>query len=825
MTYQSSSTTAAMSPPQSAPLSPSLCKHCQLSIPASRSDSTFCCAGCEAVHGFINSSGLGQYYLFKKDNPGKRQRERTETYRFMDDPVFRTRYIKESDQGLARIAFFLDGIHCAACIWLLERLPQLSPAITSARVDFGRNLVHIGFKTSEIKVSEVACILHAIGYPPSPCEAEGERSKEQQHNRIFLLRIGVAAACAMNIMMLSVSLYEGQHSGIDPFYQSLMMWGCLLLSLPPMIFSAIPFYQNSWSGLQRGILHIDLPIAAAIVLAFIASCYNTFVGRDQIYFDSIVSLIFLLLVGRWLQRRSVQRALEASDLIASFTPRSALRLKDGKTEEIFVESLQPGDAIEIPPASIVPADARLVDGPTYLDLSVLTGESVPVEAHRGDTLFAGTSNIGRKVTAVVQRLGRHTRLGEIMSQVEAHANARPAIEMFLDRISRRFVVILLLASSATFLCWLPFGAAKALDATVALLVVSCPCVLALATPLTFSLALSRAARSGLLIKSADALERLTSIKVIALDKTRTLTRGELRVQSFDAINQNSYQREALTALALLEQNQAHPLAQPLRAFAIEKLATLPTQVASNIEAIPGCGLRGRIDGKVWQIGSPRWIAQTLGEAGQADAYLELLANLERQAMTPIVVAHSAPVCVLGISDSLRDESLTMVQELQRQGMKVAILSGDSQAVVTAVAKQLGIAESLALGELSPEQKAEQVKALKQCGPVLMVGDGVNDTAALSCADVGFGVHGSAEACLKVADIYSRRPELDALTDCLDGAQRTFTIIKRNLLFSGFYNLLGSLLAIFGILGPLGAAILMPISSLTVVLHARQGRSF
>ncbi|MBX7143092.1 MAG: heavy metal translocating P-type ATPase [Oligoflexia bacterium] len=823
MTYINSSITAAAEVPETR--SEHFCKHCRLSVPPTRSTSDFCCAGCEAVHSFINSSGLGQYYIFKKDAPGKRRRELMDSYRFMDDPVFLQRYVRSITKAQSRITFFLDGIHCAACIWLLERLPQLSKAISAARVDFGRNLVHVNFKTEGISVSEIARILHAIGYPPSPCEADGLREKEQQHNRIFLLRMGVAAACAMNIMMLSVSLYEGAVSGIEPMYRGLLMWGCLILSLPPMLFSAVPFYENAWNGLQRGILHIDLPIAAAIVLAFLASCVNTFIGRDQIYFDSIASLIFLLLVGRWLQRRSVQKALDASDLIASFTPRWARRIVAGKTEEIFVESLKPGDAIEIPANAIIPADARLVDGHTHLDLSVLTGESLPVEARRDDILFAGTTNVGAPVVAIVQRLGRETRLGQIMAQVEAQSSARPAIEMFLDRVSRRFVALLLVASIVTGLAWFSSGATQALDATVALLVVSCPCVLALATPLTFSMALSRAARSGMLIKSGEAIERLTAVKVIALDKTRTLTSGGLSVQTFTCLSSEDDKLSALTALALLEQNQSHPLARCLREFALQQLPSAPTCPPSTVKNIAGCGVQAIIDGESWYIGSPRWIASLLGSAALDAHYAASLAQITRAAQTPVVIAQDRPLCVIGVSDSLRPESATVVKQMQNRGFTLAILSGDSQAVVTKAAHDLGIPVELAMGELSPEQKAAKVQELKRIGPVLMVGDGVNDTAALSLADVGLGVHGSAEACLKVADVYSRQAGLQCVVECLEGAQRTLHIVKRNLIFSGFYNLLGSTLAVTGMLGPLGAAVLMPISSLSVVLHARLGRSY
>lgn len=802
----------------------SVCAHCKLPIPLKRQNSTFCCTGCEAVFRFIQASGFGEYYNLKKDSIGKAVQDLCTSYGYMDDETFHATYVTNLTSNTQQISFFLSGIHCAACIWLLERLPQLVSSVKSARVDFGRSTVTVQFEAKQIKLSLLASTLHSLGYPPTATSPDTTLEQTKQSNQAALIRLGVAAVCAMNIMMLSVSLYEGDKSGMEPFYQQLLSWGCFFLALPSITYCAWPFYQASLGGLRAGLLHIDLPISVAIIIAYIASAINTVFGRFEVYYDSIAALVLLLLAGRFLQRRSMQKAVDASHLLSSLTPKAAKRISGGQVEEVFVGSLAVGDKVRIEPGDLVPADGLLESSCATLDLAVLTGESIPQVLSRGDEVFASARNVGSCFEIQITKTGTATRIGGVMQLLEDSASSRPRIALFLDAVSRFFVWAVLLASAGTFAYWFIWRAdlTTAIDATVALLVVSCPCVVALATPLTFSLAIGRAARSGILLKGQEVLERLKQTQIICLDKTRTLTLGQFSVQL--SYVDSAFKDKIWPAIELIEQNQRHPLAEALKTHARNMIGalTLP-QTISNTRVVPGAGVEGTIGSETWRIGTAKFV----GAHKQCSQEISSVAqNIKTQALSSVYVScNDAPVAIFGLADTIRPEAASVVNTLKNLGYELFILSGDSASVVQSVAAKLGIAADHAFGELTPEDKANIVEKLGAQKAVAMVGDGVNDALALQRAHVGIGVHGSAEVCLSTADVYSYEPGLSPILLALNGAKQTFGVMYRNLCFSGAYNLFGSVLAISGLLGPLGAAVLMPLSSLTVVLSALLSTTF
>ncbi len=801
-----------------------VCAHCKLPIPPKRQSSTFCCSGCEAVYRFIQASGFGEYYSLKKDSIGRAVQDLCTSYSYMDDETFSKTYVTNLASSTQQISFFLSGIHCAACIWLLERLPQLVQNVRSARVDFGRSTVTVQFDAQLLKLSFLASTLHSLGYPPTATSPETTLEQTRQSNQAALIRLGVAAVCAMNIMMLSVSLYEGDKSGMEPFYQQLLSWGCFFLALPSITYCAWPFYQASLGGIRAGLLHIDLPISVAIVIAFIASAINTILGRFEVYYDSIAALVLLLLAGRFLQKRSMQKAVDASHLLSSLTPKAAKRISNGKVEEVYVGSLAVGDVLRIEPGDLVPADGLLQSNNATLDLAVLTGESIPQLLNRGDEVFASARNVGSYFEVQITKTGTSTRIGGVMQLLEESASSRPRIALFLDAVSRFFVWAVMLASGGTFAYWYLWRAdlTTAIDATVALLVVSCPCVVALATPLTFSLAIGRAARSGILLKGQEVIERLKQTQAICLDKTRTLTLGQFSVQ-LSYVDPDFINR-IWSILERIEQNQRHPLAEALKNYA-RSMGSSPAETTpvQNTRVVPGAGVECVLGSEIWRIGTAKFVELPQQCSEELSRIAE---NIKSQALSSVYVScNGAPVALFGLADSIRPEAASVVNKLKNLGYELYILSGDSGAVVQAVAAKLGIASDHAFGELTPEGKANIVEKIAAKKAVAMVGDGVNDTLALQRAHVGIGVHGSAEVCLSTADVYSYEPGLSPILLALNGAKQTFGVMYRNLCFSGAYNVFGSLLAISGLLGPLGAAVLMPLSSLTVVLSAILSTTF
>lgn len=809
------------------------CIHCGLAVPTpfrlaqqrrGIADTQFCCSGCECVYQVIHGLGLDEFYNIRKRLPPEQPvaaRLVESEFKHFADPEFQKEFVETNSEGLSRVELFLEGIHCAACVWLLEKLPHVLQGVSEVRVNFGESFATIIYDANSITLPKVAETINSLGYIPHPRRYEQEAAQRLADRRTLLLRIGVAGLAAGNTMMVAVSMYQGWFTGIAPKFSAFFHWFSLLVSVPAVFYSALPFYRAALGGLRARMLHIDLPISLGILAGFFASVYQTLRGASHVYYDSICALIFLLLIGRFLQRAGIDKAIQQTELLYVLSPNMARRCGDQGIEEVYTNSLQVGDVIEVRPGETFAADGLLMQGTTKVDRSVLTGESRPIACAPGDKVFAGTKNIEAEVLLRVDTTARQSRLGKLMRDLEHSAQEKSGLTLVTDKIAGWFVLVVLLLAVGCAVFWsFHTDVSTAIEHTLALLVISCPCALGLAAPISMSIATRAAARRGVFIKNTETIEQLCLVDTVYLDKTGTLTKGAPSVASWHCASEDTLDQAVLISVAL-EEGSTHPLAHAIRNFAAAR--QIETGSASELmqttREIPGKGVQGT-DGKAgeWRLGSLGWV-QEHGAALDEQSKAFCKASKER-GLSPIALTQGGRcVAFFAIGDALKDEARGFVSALEKQGIKCSILSGDYAQIVALAARQLGISADRVRAELSPEEKVSVILEDISASACAMIGDGVNDAAAFAAADVGIAVQGGAEASLRSADIFVNSSNLNDTRDVFEMARRTIAVIRRNLVFSLAYNMVGASLALAGMVSPLLAAVLMPLSSLTVVLSS------
>lgn len=794
------------------------CAHCGLPVPPGAPDGDaprrFCCEGCRAVWVILHEHGLERYYAFREGAAPAPAAPADRLYTELDDPGFQARACRPAPDGLLSTELYLEGVHCGACVWLVEKLPRLVPGVTEARLDLPRSQARVVWDPRAVPLSAVARRLGSLGYAPHPCRGLAQQAARRREDRAMLARIGLAGAVAGNVMAISFALYGGMWDGMEPEFAAFFRWVSLLLTVPSLIWGGGVFFRSAWAALAVGSLGMDLPISVGILTGFLHGVVNTVRGTGEVYFDSVSALIFLLLSGRYLQRRQQRAAADAAELAASLYPSSARLIEDGRVREVPLEALGPGALVEARAGDLVPADGVIVAGRSSVDLSLLSGESMPQAATEGDRVHAGTLNLTSRLEIRVERTGEDTRVGRLMALVEEHTRRRAPIAQLADRISGHFVAAVLGLAAATFALWARVDPSRALDHAAALLIVTCPCALGLATPLAVSAAIGRAARAGFLIKGGDVLEKLTRPGRMWLDKTGTLTEGRaalLRWQGDEAVK---------PLVAAAEAHSSHPLARAVG----RALGAPPPDARVEIHETHGGGIEATVDGRRLVVGSPDFVVGRVGEAPAALA--DAAGVLAREGLTPVLVAlDGRVVATAGFGDPLRADAAAALDRVRALGWRPGILSGDDPRIARAAGDRLGLDAPDCRGAVTPEDKLRTVLAGVAEGPVVMIGDGVNDAAALAAATVGIAVAGGAEAALAAADVFVTRPGVARIAELLEGAQRAMGVVRRNLVFSLGYNLVGVTLAMTGVLDPLVAAILMPLSSLTVILSSYRARTF
>jgi P-type Cu2+ transporter len=787
------------------------CTHCRLAVPAGRivpdRDEQFCCGGCETAYRLIRSCGLDAYYALVDDAD---ETERAPVgdadvrYDELDRPLFADRYVRDLGEGHRSCTLMLEGIHCAACIWLLEKLPRLVDGMIGARVDWARSILEVTWSSDRCRLSQIARTVAELGYRPHPVQEEEQRSRHHGEMRRQIVQIGIAGAAAGNNMLIAIAIYLGMFSSMAADVHGMLRVASCVVGLVSVFGPGRAFMQGAMVAIRTRTPHMDLPIALGLGVGAIAGLVNTLRGVGEIYFDTLSVLVFLLLVGRFIQSRQQHRAADAVRLLKRLTPPVAHKVVGERRVDVPSEVLEVGDVVEVRVAEAFPVDGRVVRGKTTVDQSILTGESRPVSTGVGDAAAAGTINLSGVVVVRSEAVGEDTRIGRVAEIVESAATRRPAIVQWADSIGATFVMVVILVAMATFATWLLLDPARAVDNTVALLIVACPCALGLATPLALSVAVARAAKRRILIKGGDVLQRLSRPGTIWLDKTGTLTTGRMTV--LDWFGDTS----VLGLVAAVERHASHPVGRALVSWAEahgDGLAPAPDEVEPSQQG----GIVGRFGSLELVIGNQAFVAT---RARVPDALLESAASMVQAGHAPVfVAAGGVVVAVAALGDPLRPDAGPAIERLRREGWTVGIASGDHREIVREVGRRLGLPPERCLGGLTPGDKVELVSRGEH---VVMVGDGVNDSAALAAAGVGIATHEGAEASLRAAPVYLGRPGLLGVLELLAASRSTMRTIRRNLAVSLTYNSLAVGLAAAGLINPLVAAVLMPMSSLSVV---------
>ena len=789
------------------------CAHCGLPVPAAlmgAGEQHFCCAGCHVAWDILHEHGLERYYAL----PDRREQPVVSTGRRYDDfdhPAFHNLYVTGLPGGLSRVELYLEGVHCGSCVWLVERVPLVVDGVVRAELDVRRALATIEWDAAATSLSAIARALDSLGYPSHPFRGMSRERYRRREDRAMLTRIGVAGALSMNIMLASLALYSGAWSGMESSFERFFRWTALLLTLPALLWPGRVFFTSAIAAVRARTLHMDLPIAIALAAAFVRGVVNTVTDAGPVYFDGVAMLVFLLLCGRYLQLRGQRAAADAAELLYALTPSTAhLVTATGDVRDTPAEGLLPGDLIEVRVGDTLPADGTVESGTSSVNVALLTGESQPVTAHPGDEVFGGTLNLTSGLRVRVTRAGEQSRIAKLVRQVEEGARRRAPMVLLADRLSGWFTAVVLLLAGVVLAIWMRIDPSRAVDNAIALLVVTCPCALALATPLAVTAAIGRAARRGILLKGGDALERLATPATLILDKTGTITEGKIRLVRYHC---PEWVKPLVVAL---ESESAHPLADAFRSgFGL----SLVPPVASSRHVL-GAGISGRVADHDVVIGKPSFVQASIPARVRSPALPTDHHLTEVWIAVDGVLAGKA-----WFGDAIRPDAERALIRLCAAGWRARIASGDAQPVVDAVASQVGVGRSRATGDLTPEGKLRLVEDAAREGPVVMVGDGVNDAAAIAAASVGIGVHGGAEASLAAADVYLAKPGLGSLVELVDGARRTMRVIRTGIALSLGYNLVGVALAMFGLIHPLVAAVMMPASSLTVLLVAWRGSTF
>ncbi|MGD0770374.1 MAG: heavy metal translocating P-type ATPase [Tepidisphaeraceae bacterium] len=808
----------AASPPATAPVP---CSHCGQDVPRGlvevESQLQFCCAGCRAVYDAIHACGLEAYYRLRNAAVAPPKPSES-TFESFDAPAFHKLFVQQQSQTVASVDLMLEGVTCAACVWLIERLPHVLPGVIEARLSLRQAIVRVTWNTRELSLSRIGRTLNGLGYTPHPAKGLPRKQLARIEVRKRLIDLAVAGAIAGNAMLVACALYAGRGGRMEDSYREFFRWISAVLGILSLAWPGAGFFRGAIAAVRLRTVNFDVPIVLGLLAGGVAGIVNVILNRGEVYFDSLSVLVFLLLVGRFLQFRQQRRADDAVELLFCLAPSTCRTVRQGdRIEEMPIEAVVSGDLIEVLSGQTIAADGVVESGQSHVLQALLTGEAEPVPVGVGDKVYGGVPNQGASLRIRVSQVGADSRVGRLMRVVERGVAEKPAIVQFTDRIAARFVLVVTLAAAGTFAYWSRFDVAAAVDHAVALLIVCCPCVLGLATPVTLAVAIGRLARRDILVKSGAAIEKLARRGQILLDKTGTLTFGQLRLVCWHVEGFASTGDEQFKPLvAALERQSQHPVARAFcQALAAFELPAAQSALLHDVKEQPNGGIRAMLGSQAVHVGSPAFVNRAGISVPPSLARLQH--ELEQVGTTVVLVAVDGnAVALAGFGDQIRDDSRWAVHALHELDWDEQILSGDSQSVVRKVARAVGIDPSRATGEMTPEAKLALVREYQGRCLTVMVGDGVNDAAALAAADVGIAVHGGAEASLAAADVYIASPGLTPLVHLVTAARKTMRTIRVNLAISLVYNLVAAALAATGKMSPLICAILMPVSSATVL---------
>ncbi len=697
----------------------------------------------------------------------------------------------------SRTAFGIEGMHCANCANSVERALRSLDGVHAISVNAATGKARVDWDPAKLTLRPIFEAIRKLGFRPVPLAGEAAEAAAVQERRQALKRIGVAGLGMMQTMMFVYALYASGAHGIDPKIAKYLQIAGMLLTTPVLLYSGMPFYQAAVHDLQRRRVGMDVPVAVALTVAFTASVYHTLLGTGEVYYDSVTMFIFLLSLGRFAEMSVRQRRLSASEALARTVPTEATRvLPSGTIEKVPLARVVPGDRLRVSKGAAVPVDGQLTSPTASLDESLITGESRAVGRSAGEAVPGGAINTGNAIEILCTKSAAHSTLAGIIELLQLASSEKPRTIAVADRVASWFSLVTLLLALAVAVFWSWVDPQRAMPATLAVLVVTCPCALSLAIPATFAAATSYLARQGLLVVKPDALERLPRIDTVVLDKTGTLTQGAALAS---VISANGITPErALAVAAALERGSDHPLARAFQPYAE------PTLTAIEFHEHPGAGIEGIVQGRRWRLGTRAFVH------GSPDSRTDSLLHLGSPG--------EAGTATLSVHDPVVAEAVNTVDELRRCGLRIVIASGDAPEAVSTVADTLGIQEHHS--RMTPQDKLDYIERTQKSGhSVLMVGDGINDAPVLAAATVSCAMTQGSAIAQAAADLLMLNGSLKSLATGIEVARQARRIIRQNLVWAVGYNFVCVPLAAAGLMAPWVAALGMSLSSLAVVSNA------
>ena len=778
------------------------CFHCGERCPDGRfvaDEKTFCCFGCQTVFSLLQENGLAQFYELNSA-PGTRIRVASSAakWAFLDDPAVQEKLFDYADQTRARVTLHVPAIHCAACIWLLENLFKLNPDVGHSQVNFARREVTITFAPAKFKLSELATLLTSIGYEPELTLSEMDKAAPSLLEKKAWLQIGLAAFGFGNVMLMSLPVYFGLDAASAPWFRGVAGWIGLVLALPVVTFSAGDFWRAAWLALRQRTLTLEVPIVMGLSAIYLTSIIEVFAGRGPGYCDSLCGLIFFLLCGRWFQKRTYARLTFDRDY-KGFFPLSVVRKDAAGESTVAISQLKTGDRLVLRNGELLPADASLLDGEAWMDYSFVTGESDPIRCAAGDHLYAGGRQVGGAIEVETIKPVAQSYLAQLWNN-EAFSHKRDEdADSLSNRYSRRFTKLVVGIALAAAAFWLFKDDTKSLKVFTSVLIVACPCAIALTAPLTHGTAQRILARMGIFLKSPLVIERMAGVDTIVLDKTGTLTSADARGVGF-AHAGTCLSGTEFDWIGSVARNSTHP--NSVRITKSRAFTALPVR---DYHETPGYGIEGEVDGRRVWIGSRLWL-ESLGVK---------ISDRNAATLSSAVAINGEFRGAFVFENSLRPEVGELISQLGDQ-FRLVLLSGDNEHEEVRFRALFGREPELRFNQ-SPADKLKFIRQLQENGrKVMMVGDGLNDAGALKQADVGVAVVEQIGIFSPASDVILDARELPRLAPVAKFSRQAVKVVRMSFAISALYNVAGVSIAAAGLLSPVVCAILMPLSSITVV---------
>lgn len=779
------------------------CYHCGLeshpdySAPINKQIQAFCCLGCQAVAVTIASSGLADFYRFRSE-VNQRAKSSQLNYSAFDDADVQQEFVTDAADGTKKAHLIIAGITCAACVWLIERHLKALPGVINTGVNSLNQRAFIHYNPRQIALSDLFIALHNIGYNPEPQRAQTQFTLWREQQRTALIRLGVAGISMMQAGMVAVGLYAGALQGLDEHWQSILRWITCLFAIPVVFYASQPFYIGAWRALSLKQLNMDVSVSLALLIAFFASFYASVTQTGEVYFESIAMFAFILLAGRYIEQRARFRNFQQGAQQGQHIPMAALRVNSELIEELVpLSRVKIGDQIKVMAGELFPCDGTVLRGESYAIEALISGESAPQEKLPGSSVLAGSINGDAALIVRVDAVGANTQLANIEHLMDQASSNRPRHLSFNDKISSYFIAGVLLIAAGSYLAWFFIAPEKALWTALSVLVVTCPCALAIAMPAAWICALNHLRAKGILIKSSEFFERINTVTTLVFDKTGTLTQGELTVTQVQLLH--SCKESVLNIIASLESASVHPIASAFQQF------PNAGQIQDN-KVVANQGVEGNLNGVYYRFGCAQYAAPH-----NTPAYPGIGQWL-------LLTANTQPMAWVELQDKIRPHAKETIRQLSQAGFVCEIASGDRRENVAQLAEHLGIKQFHA--SATPADKLTLLRQHQQKQQVvMMIGDGINDVPVLAGADISLAMGRASTLAQTQAQAILVKNDLSLIHYLFRYSARMRAIITENFIWAVVYNLIAIPAAVAGWVPPWLAAVGMSTSSLIVIANS------